>query len=93
MCEPLALGAEPALLLALRGAVGEPVVAHDVVLGQITGPLLPRDCGGILFHHGNTDHTTKSEQVKQYALVRNKPKHKENVSNLILSQLSNVTVL
>ena len=41
MCEPLALGAEPALLLALGGAVGEPVVADDVVLGQVTGPLLP----------------------------------------------------
>lgn len=39
MCEPLALGAEPALLLALGGAVGEPVVTDDVVLGQVTGPL------------------------------------------------------
>lgn len=39
VCEPLALGAEPALLLALRGAVGEPVVTDDVVLGQVTGPL------------------------------------------------------
>ena len=40
MCEPLTVGAEPALLLALGGAVGEPVVADDVVLGQVTGPLL-----------------------------------------------------
>ena len=40
MCEPLALGAEPALLLALGGAVGEPVVTDDVVLGQVTSPLL-----------------------------------------------------
>ena len=40
MCEPLALSAEPAFLLALRGAVGEPVVADDVVLGQVTGALL-----------------------------------------------------
>ena len=40
MCEPLTVGAEPALLLALCGAVGEPVVADDVVLGQVTGPLL-----------------------------------------------------
>jgi hypothetical protein len=39
MCEPLALSAEPAFLLALLGAVGEPVVADDVVLGQVTGPL------------------------------------------------------
>ena len=41
MCEPLAIGAEPALLLALGGAVGEPVVTDDVVLRQVTGPLLP----------------------------------------------------
>ena len=40
MCEPFALGAEPAFLLTLRGAVGEPVVADDVVLGQVTGALL-----------------------------------------------------
>ena len=40
MCEPLALSAEPAFLPTLCGAVGEPVVADDVVLGQVTGALL-----------------------------------------------------
>ena len=40
MCEKYTVGAEPALLLALHGAVGEPVVTDDVVLRQVTGPLL-----------------------------------------------------
>ena len=65
MCEPLALSAEPAFLLTLRGAVGEPVVADDVVLGQVTGPLLSLywlNCGGTI-HIRIFNHTTKSEQV------------------------------
>ena len=65
MCEPLTLGAEPAFLLTLRGAVGEPVVADNVVLGQVTGPLLPlyqSNCGETI-RIRSIDHTTKSEQV------------------------------
>ena len=40
VCEPLAPRALPALILALPRGVREPVVGHDVVLGEVTSPLL-----------------------------------------------------
>ena len=40
VCEPLAARALPALVLALPRGVREPVVGHDVVLGEVASPLL-----------------------------------------------------